>query len=790
MRVIDLADEKGELCGRLLADLGADVIRVEPPEGARSRTLPPFHHDVSLYFAFRNFNKRGIVLDLETAGDRDRLHELLTGADALIESFAPGWLADRELDHGELLARHAHLVITSITDFGQTGPYRDWSATCAVMDAISGQMWKAGIPERPPLIPPSALGYDIASTTAAYATLIALYQRLRTHAGQHIDLSVLEAEAQTTDWSYPGASLNRNAGAEYTEVRAGSGPVYTIYRCKGGWVRLVILSPRQWRAMWEWLGSPEAFADPHWEQFLSRLMNADVLTQLYEEHFASMSMEEVCREAQRRGIVCTPVLNPEEVLSNEHLVSRETFIDAEVAPGVRGPVAAGFFEIDAVRQGFRSRAPELGEHTAGVLGEPAVPRPRPGSVAAPSPPLEGLRVLDFGIGGVGVEAGRMLADYGADVIKVESRAYPDFIRVVMGTEMSSSFASSSRSKRGFGINLKHAASRPVIEALVRHADLIIENNSTGTMESLGLGWQTVHALNPRICMLSSQLLGSRGAWADWIGYGPSTQPLGGLVHLWNYADHPEPAGSQSIFPDHLVGRMCVVVGMAALLNRERTGQGAHCEIAQIETVTGIIGDLLLKAGLEPGSVAPRGNRSERGAPWGAYPCAGEQQWCVITVRDDADWVNLRRALGDPDWACAPQYDRAAGRFAAHDELDARLMEWTSRLDKYAVAQTLQRYGVPAAPVLTGLGMLDDPHYAARGFERELDQQDLGRMSFEGPAFRASGMTDAILFQAPQVGEHTREICRELLGMSRNEVEALIREGGLEVTPPAGSTDPA
>jgi crotonobetainyl-CoA:carnitine CoA-transferase CaiB-like acyl-CoA transferase len=780
LRVIDLADEKGELCGRLLADLGADVIRVEPPGGARSRRIPPFHAGTSLYFAFRNFNKRGIALDLDSAADRETLHALLAGADAMVESFAPGELARLGLDPSDLARRHPHLVITSITDFGQTGPYRDWVATCASMEAIAGQMWKAGVPGKPPLLPPGAFAYDIASTHAAFATLLALWQRLRTGAGQHIDLSVLEAEAQSTDWSYSGASVNRNQGAAYSETRNGSGPVYGIYRCKGGWIRMIVLSPRQWRALWEWLGSPEAFADPYWEAFLARLQNADVLRKLYEEHFAALSMEEVCIEAQRRGIVCTPVLRPEEVLANEHLVSRRTFVDVEVARGVRGPTAAGYYEIDGVRQGFRTRAPDLAEHQREVLAERVQPRRAPERVPAPSLPLEGIRVLDFGIGGVGVEGARLLGQYGADVIKIESRAYPDFIRTVMGTEMSSSFASSSCSKRGFGVNLKHEEGRRIVHRLIERADVIIENNSTGTMDDMGVGWETVRRLNPRAVMVSSQLLGSRGAWARWIGYGPSTQALGGLVHLWSYADQTEPAGCQAIFPDHLAGRHVAVLALAALIGRARSGQGALCEVAQVETVTGMLGDLLLEAGLEPGSVRPRGNRSERGAPWGAYPCAGADQWCVITVRDDADWAALRRALGDPAWAAAPGLQQAAGRFAAHDAIDAKLAEWTRELDKYEVARRLQEQRVPCAPMLTGTGMLDDPHYRARGFERPIDQQDLGRISMEGPAFRATGMSDIQLFQAPRLGEHTREICRDLLGLPAAEIERLIADGALEV----------
>jgi crotonobetainyl-CoA:carnitine CoA-transferase CaiB-like acyl-CoA transferase len=356
LRVIDLADEKGELCGRLLADFGADVVRVEPPAGARSRGLPPFHDGQSLYFAYRNFNKRGAVLDLETSAGRERLHTLLAGADVMIESEAPGRLAAKNLDPAGLAERHPRLIVTSISDFGQTGPYRDWIGSDPVIEAVGGMITKAGLPTKPPLIPPCPIGYDVAGCVGALATLMAVWQRQRTGQGQHIDLAAMLALAQTTDWGFSNAGMMREKGLPYGDSRIGSGPVYTIYACKGGYVRLVVLSPRQWRAIWEWMGKPEAFADPYWEAFMARLQNADVLRELYTEHFASMTMDEVSAEAQRRGIVCTPVLRPEEVLANEHLRSRRSFVEVEIARGVVGPVAAGFHELDGERIGIRRRA--------------------------------------------------------------------------------------------------------------------------------------------------------------------------------------------------------------------------------------------------------------------------------------------------------------------------------------------------------------------------------------------------------------------------------------------------
>jgi len=784
VRVVDLADGRGELCGRLLADLGADVLRVERPGGARSRGVVPLHEGASLHFAWRNANKRGATLDLASAGGRAQLGALLASCDVLLESADARERAAHGLAASEIATAHPHLVHISLTDFGQKGPYADWIATDAVLEAMSGMMFKAGIPSKPPLIPPVPLAHDVAAVTAAFATLLALWQRRGSGRGQHLDFSLLLGIAQTTDWSFCNASLLREKGFPVAEVRNGSGPVYTIYKCKGGYVRLVVLSPRQWKAMWEWLGKPEEFADPHWETFPARLMNADVLTKRYEAHFAELTMEEVSAEAQRRGIVCTPVLRPSEVLENVHLRSRGTFVEAEVAPGLTGPVASGFLSLDGVRQGFRTPAPSRGQDDLAAFASGAQRRAAPaGAPPAPSLPLSGLRVLDFGIGGVGVEAGRLLAEYGADVIKIETRTYPDFMRTVTGGWTSPSFTSSSRSKRSFGVNVKQPAGLAALKRLIAQSDVIIENSATGTLDDMGVGFETVRALNPRCVMVSSQLLGARGAWKSWIGYGPSTQPLGGLVHLWNYADQDFPAGSGAIFPDHLAGRICALAALAALLRRERTGAGGHAEVAQIEAVTGMLAELLLKEGLAPGSVKPRGNRSEQGAPWGAYPCAGEQQWCVITVRSDDEWRALCAATSDAALASDARFASAAGRLAAQDELDAKLCAWTSTRNKREIAALLQQHGVPCGPMFTGTDQLDDAHYQTWGYARFIDQPGLGRMALEGPAFAASGISDVIVRPSPQLGEHTREIAHTLLGMSDAQIEALIAEGALEDPPP-------
>ncbi|MGA9723670.1 MAG: CoA transferase [Candidatus Binatus sp.] len=774
IRVIDHAGEYGELCGRLLADLGAEVIQVEPTGGAASRNIPPFHGDMSLYFAVRNLGKKSVTLDLESADGRRRLDGLLDAADVWIESHRAS-----DLHRREILARHPSLIITSITPFGLTGPYRDYAATDAVLVAMSGLLFRSGVPGKPPLLSPGALAYDIAGTTAAFATVAALWDRTKTGRGQHLDVSVMEAAAQTSDWALPNFSATKAHGGTYFELRSGDAPLYTMYRCADGYVRLIIVSARQWRAMRAWLGEPQVLQADHFDHLLARMsIQTDILDPMFADFFKDKTRLELSREAQRRGLAMTPVLSPDEVLAADHFAARKTFRDSEAADGVRGPVADGFFILDGRRLGFTGRAPAIGEHDRDTLTLVTKSAPA-ASTAQRGHPFTGLRVLDFGIGGVGVEAGRLFAEYGADVIKIETRAHPDFIRAIYGTEMNPAFASSSRCKRSFGINLRTEHGREIIKRLVAVSDVVIENSSTGTMEKIGLGYEQMREINPRIVFASSQLMGASGPWKDWIGFGPNSRTAGAMTWLWNFPEGGMPPGSGAIHPDHLAGRVLALGAIATLLARERSGVGGHLEVAQVEVIVGLLADLMLKASLEPGAAQPQGNHNGRGAPWGVYPCAGNERWCVITIRSDDDWGKFRAALGDPGWARAREYETARGRIEARAELDRRVIEWTSTRSDREVTDILQRAGVPAGFMMYASDMPDDPHLRARGYPQPVDQPGVGAMMFEGPAFHATSIPDPIIAPAPALGEHTRQICRTILKMEDAEVSRLVAEGVLE-----------
>ena len=788
LRIIDLADEKGELCGRLLADLGAEVIRIEPPGGAFSRSLPPFAPDgkTSLYFGYRNAGKRSRVLDLQSKSDRGEFEVLLAQADILVESSHPGTLDRLGLAPADLMARHPQLVITSISDFGQDGPYADYESTNMVAVAMGGMMYRAGIPEKPPVMIPGSFAYDVAAGSAALGTLLAFWKRLQTGRGQHLDVSAMEAVANLADWSLPNFSLNPTIG-----TRAGAG-IYTLYRCADGYIRMIILVLRHWRALLDWVGNPEELTDPLYDQFINRLIAMDKIVPVLEGFFLDKKKTDIAREAQRRGIPATPLLLPGEVMSNEHVVGRGTFVPLSMGEGYEAMVPSGFLTSEGERVGPRAGAPSLGE--AGEVGfssgthREAVERVF-ASQRSPSPdgyPLRGLRVIDFGVGAVGVEAARLLAEYGAEVIKIESATAPDFIRVIMSSYMNPSFASSSRTKQSFGVDIKTEKGREIVYRLIADADVFIENNGGGVTERMGFGPDKLREINPRIVSFSSQMVGSYGPWKDWIGYGPNTHPVSGLQFLWNYPeDEDRPAGSTAVYPDHFVGRIGAMALVAGLISRERSGEGSHHDAAQFEVAIGLLGDLFARESLEPGSVHPEGNASVRGAPWGCYRCADSEQeeWCVITVRSDEEWQQLCKVMGAPDWSTKAEFAEAASRMAARDEVDRGVGEWTREHSPRDVMERLQAEGVPCGIVAHPGHHMGDPQMLHRDYAKPVEQQDLSTLLLEGPAFIGTDLPEVLTVQAPLLGEHTREIAHRLLGLSESDIEALIEEGVLE-DPPA------
>ena len=486
----------------------------------------------------------------------------------------------------------------SITDFGLTGPYRDWVATDWTLLAMGGVLSRSGLPGREPLMPPGDMALQVTAMQATWAALVAYWNRLECGRGDRIDFSLYEATAQAIDPAMGTVGTAQVAGYAETRDRPAPGP-YPIFRCRDGHVRVVLLAPRQWHAMRAWLGEPEDLQDPELETIRGRALASDRLHAVFEQHFRERDKHELTLEGQARGVPIAPVLTPADVLAAEHFRARGAIARTEIARGITADAPTGFAEIDGRRVRSGRRAPELGEHDDELFAEPARgPAVIGADPGRPRRPLEGLRVLDFGVIVLGAEAARLFCDQGAEVIKIESRAFPDGARV-----SPVHFAIGHRGSRGLGVNLRTADGVDVIKRLVARSDVVLANFKPGTLDKLGLGAQALREINPGIVVVNSSAVGASGPWSTWMGYGPLVRCVSGLTSLWRYPDDDGGfSDSTTIHPDHYAARVTAITALAALIGRRRSGRGAEIATSQAEAILMQIGELLVEESLRPGAV--------------------------------------------------------------------------------------------------------------------------------------------------------------------------------------------
>ena len=787
VRILDLTDGKGELCSRFLADLGADVVLVEPPGGAGSRTAAPVVEGVSLYFATRNANKRSVTADLRTDAGRELLLALADDADILIESGRPGELAALGVGPDQLRARNPRLVVVSITDFGQTGPYRDYTATNLVHMALSGVLARSGKPGLEPLPPPGRLAWEAAGIQAAWSALLAYANAVATGRGDHVDFSLYEAAVEVFDPGYGIAgSARASAGLDSdSRDRPNQSHLYPIMPCKDGYVRFTLLAPRQWRGMWGWMGAPEDLSDPRYDATLVRFQEWDRLGPRVAAFLAGRTRAELVAEAPRHNVPLAELLSASEVLVADHYTERGAFLDVEIAPGLRAKMANGFLTVDGVRAGIRMPAPAPAAEAGAFLPAASLGTLRPLTLD-PSRPLAGLKVLDLGVIVVGAEVPRLFADMGADVVKVENAAFPDGMRQTpAGEPITASAAWGHRNKQSLGLNLRDPAGIAVFKELVAQADVVHSNFKPGTMESLGLGWDVLSAINPALVMADSSAMGSTGPWSRRLGYGPLVRASAALTSQWAYPDGGPFCDDVTVYPDHANARLEATAVLAAIIRARRTGRGAALSLAQTETIFGQMAELFMLESLQPGSAVPRGNAGYFDGPAGAFRCAGDDEWCAIDVRVDADWTALAQAIGRPELAADNRFATPAGRLSHQSLLRDAVSQWTSARVPTEVMTRLQAAGVPAGVMWRVPELLDEPQLQARGFWRTLHQPTITDPlpTENGPA-KFAVIADPPLAPAPLQAEHTIEVLRRWLGCNDDKIGNLLASGAIEVRGPA------
>ena len=754
VRVLDLGDDVGSSAARLLADLGADTIRAEIGAAA-----PATDRATGVRTVLRDANKRRVAIDHETPAGRDSIDRLLAGADLAFI----GPEAAAHLNPQEVAANYPQLVVVATSPFGLTGPRAHWQATGRTLLALSGAMSRSGRPGARPLVPPATLADATVAAQAAWTGLVAFVQQRNTGQGQLIDLSAHEAVSTGLDPAFGvQGSAAAGRGGQFRRDRPPADS-YPIYRCKDGYVRLCLLAKRQWRGMFTWLGEPEEFADPKFDSITARVAAADQLEPVIQAHFADRLAAELVDEATSHGVPLAPVLTLGEAVTAAHFRESGTVAAVDLGTGHEVEVPVGYIDVDGERLGIRCVNQPVSEltlewtprETVGELGDSA------------GGPLSGLRVLDLGVIVFGAEAGRAFADLGADVIKVESQAFPDGLRQTRnGEPMNASFAWGNRGKRSIGLDLRSPDGRRLFLDLVRASDVVLSNFKPGTLDSLGIGFEALSAANPGVIVLESSAFSYKGPWSRRLGYGPLVRAACGVTSLWKYApEDTESWDGVTVFPDHVAARLAALTILAALIERSRTGRGRHVRIAQSDAVLYQFADLAALEQLDPGSIHAVGNRG-RELFGGTYECAGDDDWSVVDVRTEAERAALSVCVG-------------VSVTADDGELETAVAAWCRTRSPLEVTEELQGLGLPAAPMLRLPELLDDPQLQARKTYRPM-RHPLLDASFpsENSASPYGALELAEATPAPLSGADTKKIVAEVIHLDAETTTVYVEAGVL------------
>lgn len=778
LRVLDLGGE-AEPVTRLFADLGADVLLVEPPGGSRSRRQTPRVAGTSLPFALHNANKRSVVLDPDDKNDRRRFDELAGAADIVVDSGLPGRAAGYGISCEALADRHQHLVAMSITDFGTSGPRCGWRATDAVLYALSGALSRSGPTVGTPVLPPDGIASATAAVQAGWAALVAYYNRLRCGAGDYIDFARFDAVVTVLDpvFGSHGQAAAAQRRSDRWRGRPKNQDAYPIYPCRDGHVRICVMSPRQWRGLRAWLGEPAEFQDAKYDVIGARFAAWPQISALVAGLFAGQTMTELVTVGQAHGVPIAAVLDPSQISTCEHFAAVGAMTDAELAAGVPANVPVGYYVVNGQRTGWRTPAPAIGGADAGWRADPSG-KPRP-AAAVGARPFDGLRIVDLGVIVAGGEASRLFGDLGAEIIKVESAAYPDGLRQTRpGAPMSESFAWTHRNNLGFGLELRSPAGKRAFGELVGAADAVFANFKPGTLAALGFPYEALTALNPRLVLAESSAFGDTGPWSGRMGYGPLVRASTGVTRLWTSADADDNAGrhpfydATTVFPDHVVARVTAIGALAALIARDRTGTPARVHVSQAEVVI----NQLATRYVTPAVDAPVEHDT---AVHLLCPCAGDDEWCVVSLRDDDDWRGAAAALGLSELLEDARFGTGAARLAHQRELAAALATATRPRTAGQLAAALQSAGLAAGPMNRPPDIAEDPQLAHRklfsAMIHPLIEHPLPAET--GPA-PFQHIPPAPQRPAPLPGQDTRAVCRSVLAMDAADIEQLIADGVL------------
>jgi crotonobetainyl-CoA:carnitine CoA-transferase CaiB-like acyl-CoA transferase len=781
-RFVEFADDKTAYAGKLLAEMGAEVLLVEPPAGCAARHRNPD------FFAFANTSKQSVVLDVSTPTDRATLRELVAAADALLEGGRPGQWAAVGFGWEELSAARPDFVLVSVTDFGQTGPQSGWLGADLVALARGGAAHTIGYAEDPPVIPAGSHSHVMAGTLAAAAALVALGEVSSGGRGQHVDISLEEVAASMSHIAGVGKYLDDGI----VPRRAGTGLFASVpsgaYPCRDGLVYLMVNRAAHWKALAGWVAEEtgqEAITSALWEgPSAVRIEDRELIDTLLGALTKKYSVEEFVREGQARHIAVAPLRSPAEVLADPLLAQRGAFVEVVDPHGGARKQPAPASRFARTPAWVRGAAPEIGSATGWRSGAP-IPVRTKFSLRRDGGPLAGLRVVEFTAGMAAPWIGRALAWCGAEVIKIESAGYLDVTRQYvppwaphLGIQgrLSPWFTDWNAGKRFVALDLTQPEAIRLVRRLVGKADVVLENYTPGVLEKLGLGSEVLFAEKPDLVYFGTSGYGDSGPRRSWVSWGPNIEAASGLAVASGFAHRPC-AMTHFAYPDSVSAFHGLFAVLAALEHRRRTGEGQRIHLAQIEAMLCSFGDILAATAAGGRNDERSGNRVDWAAPHGCYPCRGDDRWCAIAVLDDGQWEALCGVASRPDWLEDPRWASTGSRLDHVDALEEEIAAWTALQDPYDLEARLQAAGVPAGVVQTAEDHLrPDSQLMARKFFENIEHELKGRVVAAGIPLGLTGTPGRTPGAGRGLGADNDAIFGDLLGLSGAELAGLRAAG--------------
>lgn len=781
--VVDLSTGiAGAYCTKLLADGGAGVIKVEPPEGdplrgwsASGAVIEP-GADGAL-FGFLNGGKHSVIADPASEADVDLVETLLASADAVV--WSAGSAVAARFRPAEMCRRHPYLIVTSITPFGLEGPWRDRPATEFTLQAWSGAIvgLGRGVADRAPVFVGGQVGEYLAGAYASAATLASRHRQIVSGAGELIDISMLET--QILGLTYYPVTYFEMLGHPWRDARRLTVP--GVAQARDGLVDLGCGTAQQWFDLCAMVGHPEWIDE---DSPLSITEQANVHADEIYAWVRSRPVEEIRELATAFRIPNAPVANGANITSLDHFRERGSFAtnprDGFLQPGHP-------YRMWPARLRLPEPAPRLGQHTKRYRSIRPSPRPSPATIAT-APPLSGIRVLDMTTFWAGPCCTHFLAMLGAEVIHIESTRRPDGTRLIAGIpvaedqwwEKSPIFAALNTNKKDLTLDLMSPRGREVLHRLIATCDVVAENFTPRVLDQMGLDFATVQSIRPDAVMLRMPGFGLDGPWRDNPAFAYVIESAAGISWLTGYPDLP-PFEPYSV-GDPNSGVHAVSALLLALEHRRRTGQSVLVEASMVDAAVNIAAEQIIEYTAYGAVLHRTGNHGPVAVPQNLYRTADFDEfgrldsWVAVAVATDEQWQHLCAALGSPSWATEPALITADGRRAHEDMIDDHLAPWCASRSGDAIVATLWDAGVPVAKVMQPHRQPELAQLTARGFFEVLDHPVNGPVRLSSMPMRFSGGPCRFhTAPAPLLGQHNRELLTEL-GLPAAEIAELEADG--------------